>query len=492
MFRLRRILVCLLACIALTCGHAPPRSVADESESGAKLKALLDAHLATRNLPGEVIGVLVADAGGGQPVYEQNGKRLFIPASNMKLVTTAAALEILGCAFKFKTSLYRQGPLENGIVKGDLLVAGSGDPNISGRFHDKDPAAIFKKWAAKLKAAGIKRVTGSIILDDTVFDRVFIHADWPKNQLQEWYEAPVGALALNDSCVDVTVKPGTQAGAPAVIIFSPPTKYLQLANRCTTTSNKKKHTFGYTRRHGSTTLTVRGKFWTGTKARTFNVTVPDPVKYFGTVLLETLASEGIRVSGGIRMADPGAPPSPEVEVATHTSTLEKTLPVMNKRSQNFYAECIFKAIGKKSKGKGTFENGAAAVGGVLEKWGISKSSFTLRDGSGLSKKNMITPQALLAVMRKVYGGKHKKMFLGSLAVGGVDGTLKKRFRKSPVKGNVRAKSGYLTGTSALSGFVTGKSGKTAAFVILINGLKTSNAQAKKWQQKLVEIVYEEF
>ncbi|MHC4661253.1 MAG: D-alanyl-D-alanine carboxypeptidase/D-alanyl-D-alanine endopeptidase [Planctomycetota bacterium] len=479
----RTLLIILLASLALYA----PRGNAGEKE--IRLAAALDAHLASRSLPGEVIGVMVAEV-GGEKIYAHNPKARFIPASNMKLVTAAAALEYLGKDFSFKTTLYRQGPLENGVLMGDLLVVGSGDPNISGRFHDGDPTAIFKKWAAELKAAGIRKINGGICLDDTAFDRTFIHPDWPRDQLQEWYEAPVGALSLNDSCLDVTVKPGAKAGDGAIIIFSPPTKYLKLENRCYTTSSKKQHSFGFTRRHGSNILSIRGKFWTGTKERSFNVTVPDPVKYFGTVLHETLEREGIAVTGAVRLADPGAPPKPEVKITSHGSALSETLPVMNKKSQNFYAECVLKAVGKKAGGKGTFENGTAALKTLLEKWGIHEAHFTFRDGSGLSKKNRITPAALLAVLQKARAGTNGELYVKSLAVGGVDGTLKKRFRSAPLAGNVCAKSGYLNGVSALSGFVTAQSGKTAAFVILINGLKTGNAAAKKWQEKLVEIVYE--
>ncbi len=400
------------------------------------------------------LGLSVVSVRDNAVVFEHHERDPLRLASNTKLLTTAAALDRLGPGFKFRTSV--------GLLGGDLHVFGGGDPNLSGRFQDDDPTAIFRQWGAKLKEAGVTKV-GALVLHTGIFDEVRLQPGWKEYDPWVWWNAPFGPLSLNDNCVDLKVEPA-QEGQPVRARLVPDTAHLTLVNQARTSAKPQK-AFGITRQAGSNTVMLRGE--TGARS-TYWVAVENPTLYFGAVLKETLQRLGIEVAGAI---EESAQLLEEArgyrELAAWESELPQTLAVCNQVSQNFYAEMLLRTLGWKRKGKGTTENGVAAVEEFLKEAGIE--GVLMSDGSGLTKENRAGARDLSTLLLHMLRHKHAAVFLDSLAVSGdPKGTLKRRLNAPDLKGRVRAKTGHVAGVSTLSGYVSAANGDTYVFSVLVN------------------------
>jgi D-alanyl-D-alanine carboxypeptidase/D-alanyl-D-alanine-endopeptidase (penicillin-binding protein 4) len=461
---MRRLLPLLL--LALAGARAQEKTLSDRLEEAALSFKTKDAKA----------GIQVVSARTGKAVYSLREKEPFLLASNTKLLTTAAALARLGPDFKFRTSV--------GLVGNDLHVFAGGDPNLSGRFHQDDPTAIFRQWAEKLKAAGAAKL-GNLVLHTGIFDDQHLNPGWKDYDPWWWWSAPFGALSLNDNCVDLTVEPQAE-GEPCRIVVSPPTAYVRIVNE-TKTAAKPQKPFGFTRKPGTNVLTLRGE--TGAKG-TYSVAVHDPTLFFATVLVETLARAGIDVEGKI---EESAQPLEEVrglkEVAAWESDLGATIATCNQPSQNFYAEMILRTLGWKAKGKGTLENGLTAVRefAVGE---VGLESVSQEDGSGLTRENRASAGDLARLLLHMRAHKHGKTFVESLPASGAEkGTLRRRMTAADLKGRVRAKTGHIGGVSSLSGYADSADGDTYVFSILVNGPPGGPvAGADRLQDRICEIL----
>ncbi|MGQ0614820.1 MAG: D-alanyl-D-alanine carboxypeptidase/D-alanyl-D-alanine endopeptidase [Planctomycetaceae bacterium] len=383
---------------------------------------------------------------GEVPFASRNLDAARIPASNQKVLTAAAALAKLGPDFKFKTTVARG-------AGGSLVVVGSGDPNLSGRWFGGDPKLVLRNLARDLVAKGVRRVEGGVLLDASRFDDTWVHPEWPADQLGRWYSAPVAALVYNDSCWDVTVLPGPAPGTPARIVVEPTFLAPDLLQRCSTVTGRGEHLIhiGWGR---GVDLEVRGGILEGSAGITESIPVKDPVAFFGYAFLAALRAEGIEVVGETRRGMlPGAEP-----LVVYTSGLDRTLQVMLTRSQNLYAECVFKALGN-----GSFESAGVALREQLERLEIPVAGLVAADGSGLARSNRVSAGTLYRVLQAMAGA---PAFVEALASGG-EGTLGRRYRELGTR--VRLKTGTLRGVSTLSGYVTGREGGRYLFVVLING-----------------------
>ena len=412
-------------------------------------------------------GVFVHSARDGRAVYALHERDPFLLASNTKLLTTAAALVRLGPAFAFRTPI--------GLAGQDLHVGGAGDPNISGRFHDDDPTSVFKRWAAKLKAAGVTTFR-DLVLHTGAFDGPSLNPGWKDYDRWEWWAAPFGPLSLNDNCVDITLEP-TAEGEPLKVSLSPDTGYVKIVNA--TKTAKKPKIFRFSRPAGANTITLSGEL--GSKA-TYSVAIHDPTTYFGTVLLETLAKAGVSCTGKLSETRDALPEAfKEVDAAEHP--LLDTLAACNQPSQNFYAEMILRVLGAKAGGVGSLETGLDAVRDFLEKE-VKADTVSPGDGSGLTRESRAAPADMVKLLLYMRESPHAKAFLDSLPVNGAEkGTLRRRMLAPDVRGRVRAKTGHLSGVSALSGYVDAKSGDTFTFSILVNG-----ADGDTLQNRICEIL----
>ena len=456
----------------------PPKSPAEA------LRADLDRIFADAALAKTSVAVRIIAAGEpGEELYALRPDQPMVPASTMKLVTTAACFDRLGPDWRIRTTVGHI-PSAGTDAKFDLAVIGGGDPNFSGRFWGGDIVGAFRRWADVLKARGLT-VIGRIVLDDSLFDAVTQHPHWPADQRGEWYEAPVSALVLADSCVEIHVS-AAKAGEPAVVRVDPPGSGVEVDGTIMTVAEKAQHSFSIARipspgPGAAVRLRFAGKYWPGAGETTEFRTVVNPTMFFGSALAEALRSEGIAVAGPVvreKLTDVEGRARPDFETdVSHTSRLDATAAVANKRSQGLYAECLCKLLGAYAATpnvetplptrQGTWASGTAEARRWMAESGIPSDGCVIDDGSGLSRENRLTPAAVTEVLRQMLQ-RHGERFVQTLAAAGQEGSLSKRMRGTAAEGRVYGKTGYILGTSALSGYVRAKSGRTVIFSVLMN------------------------
>ena len=471
-----RLVLWLLVCLAL---------------SGSAVAGELDTRLASavasaRRLAPET-GVHVVDLATGATVFGRATDTPRILASNTKLVTAAAALELLGPGYQFRTPVLARGAVAGGWLRGDLAVVGGGDPNISGRHHDGDPLAVFRLWAVELRQRGIYRVEGDVFLVHGLFEPPRVHPDWPRDQLDRWYEAPVEALSFSDNAVLVRVTPGGAPGRPARVETVPDLPLFTFDNRAGTTSLRRRHRVAIDRIDGSNRLRVAGAMLRRSSPVESWIAVADPLAYFGAALREALAEEGIAVSGEMR-AIAELPQGPWRRVAEHRTDLLITLEVILKRSQNFYAESLVKTLGAELCGEGSWAAGLEVLAEYLDGIGIPRGSYQLADGSGMSRGNRMSPRQLTWLLGYMHRRPLGREFIRSLSYSGEpEANWERRLAEPPYRGNVVAKTGGLNGVSTLSGYAKGSSGRLYAFSILMNGA-AERWRAKRAQDRILRVL----
>ncbi|MEM7582650.1 MAG: D-alanyl-D-alanine carboxypeptidase/D-alanyl-D-alanine-endopeptidase [Acidobacteriota bacterium] len=455
----------------------------------AQFRPAVNAQVAAARKVAPALGVHILELASGEAKYTYNADTRRILASNTKIITSAVALDRLGPAYSFETEILVRGELVDGTLNGTLAVLGGGDPSLSGRHYQGDPYGPFREWAAALEQAGIRRVEGDLLLVDGIFDDELVHPDWPKDQLSRWYEAPVSGLSFNDNCVLVKVNPGALPGQKARVETVPELPIFEVESSATITSRANQQWLKIDRRTTpgeEHVLTVAGRLYRRSEPRDAWVTVADPLAYFGVALRAALIEEGIFVTGRI-LASERLPRDERVwrRVTTHRSDLLTILEVVNKRSQNFYAESVLKLLGAEMCGRGSWSEGLKVARELLSEVGIPDGSYRLADGSGMSRNNTFTPEQLTRLLRHMYFHEWGKEYLATLPASGErDLSWRKRLASSRYRGRVRAKTGYLSGVSTLSGYATARSGKTYAFSILLNSIRGLN-QAKTAQDRIV-------
>ena len=451
-------------------------AAAGQPSAGA-LDARLKSEFAAALRLAPASGVHVVDLESGRTVFARSANTPRILASNTKLVTAAAALELLGPGYQFRTPVLARGAVAGGWLRGDLAVVGGGDPNISGRLHDGDSLAVFRLWAAELRRRGIRRVEGDVYLVHGLFEPPRVHPDWPRDQLDRWYEAPVEALSFSDNAVLVRVLPGAAPGRPARVETVPDLELFTLDNRAATTSSRRRHRVAIARVNGSNRLQIAGAVLRRAAPVESWIAVGDPLAYFGAALREALAEEGVAVSGEMRPLDE-LPAGPWRYVAEHRTDLLTTIEVTLKRSQNFYAESLLKTLGAELCGEGSWRAGLEVLAEYLDGIGIPRSGYKLADGSGMSRGNRMSPRQITWLLAYLHGRPLGREFIRSLSYSGEpEHNWERRLAEPPYRGNVLAKTGGLNGVSTLSGYAKGRSGRLYAFSILMNGA------AERWRAK---------
>ncbi|MGN6627356.1 MAG: D-alanyl-D-alanine carboxypeptidase/D-alanyl-D-alanine endopeptidase [Tepidisphaeraceae bacterium] len=448
----------------------------------ADLEGSIEKVLREPYLKNVTVGIKVVRLGetaaDSKTVYEKDATRQMTPASNLKLVTTAAALETLGADFQFQTKLMQKG--------NTLALVGDGDPMLGDAevLHKVDwqSTTLFEKWAQGLAARGLKSAD-QLVYDDSIFDEQYICPTWPADQIQKRYVAGVAGLNFNANCLDFYLKPGDM-GKVVDYTMDPPTAYTKVNNTCVRGRN---NAVWLTRANGSAQIELHGQI-NYANQEPVSVTVDNPPLFTATVLKETFQKAGIPIGGEIQR-DPTVRTSPEAwqTLAVNQTPIAQVIARANKDSMNLYAEALCKRLGAAaSKGSGSWSNGPPAVGAFLQSIGVEQDQFSLEDGCGLSRKDTVSPGTLVAVLEHEYFSKNRDIYLNSLAIAGVDGTLKHRFDDTPMRHRVVGKSGFIDGVSALSGFVKSKDGSQYVFSILFNGIaKGTNSTAKDVQERIV-------
>ena len=482
-------LVVFLAGILLAGGGgrlAQAQPTTEKASITAQIRTAVADTIEADPYAGALWGIEVTNLRTGERLFRHNPEHLFTPASNAKLLTTVAALRRLGPSHRYDTGLYVDGPVRNGVLRGNLIVRGSGDPTLGGYHQRTDPTVVFRRWADSLKAAGISRVEGDILGDDDPFSDVPLGEGWSWNDVPYAYAAEINGLVFNANAIDMQVRGEGQPGAPGRITWTPfETDFVRVQNQSRTVPRDSSSDEEYDRPFSENTFTVQSRLHPG-EVQEETLTVTDPTRYFTHVLRTVLLREGISVGGqGVDVDVAPIKPSYRADsvrrVATYRSPpLREIVRTMNHESQNLYAEQLLRTMAvveppdttSDDLTTGSADLGALAVRTELAGMGVDTSQVRLVDGSGLSRKNHVRPRALTRVLTHIWDDAptdRRTAFYNSLPVGGREGTLAYRFRRgAPGQGNVRAKTGTLTGASALSGYVETTRGTPLAFVIFCN------------------------
>ncbi|MGD2151893.1 MAG: D-alanyl-D-alanine carboxypeptidase/D-alanyl-D-alanine-endopeptidase [Gemmatimonadales bacterium] len=499
-FRLSFLLFAAIACAACAPAGAGPAEPVPATPVAA-LRAELDQIFADPAFRNAHWGVMVQSLETGEVLFRHDAEKLYMPASNNKLVTAAVALARLGTDYRFRTRIATDGAVgADGTLDGDLVVVGGGDPALSERFYDDDPTAPFRDWADSLKALGVTRIAGDLIGDDDLYDDVHLGPGWAWDYLADYYAAEIGALLYNEGVVTYKIMPGDSAGAPARVLVLPPTQYLSVEYDIVTVADSSIQfpergplpgtSIRSERRPFSNRARIRGTIWAGRDTVTRYIAAHDPTLFFVTVLKETLEDEGIEIAGRPVDIDSLPPDSLGDSLATlfvHTSPPlgEIVIPFL-KRSQNQIGEMLLRHVGAADSDLGSVAAGRRAVRATLGSWGITESSYIYVDGSGLSRYNYLSPEAIVRLLRVMYRRPEFDAFYEALPIAGVDGTIESRMKGTRAEDSARAKTGYIANSRALSGYVTTLDGEMLAFSMIANNFDESIAAANYLQDLAVE------
>ncbi len=416
-------------------------------------------------------GVVIQSLETGEYFYKRNEDKLFIPASNLKLFTTSAGLILLGSDYRFKTNVYMNGIVDGSVLKGDLVIQGRGDPSISSRFYDGNMLKVYNDWADSLVNDGIDEITGNIIGDDNAFDEVGLGAGWAWDYESNWFAAPSSAISFNDNCVDLVVTVNKKTHQPEISVY-PDTKYVIIINKVSTVPKDSATSIDAYRELGTNVITVFGTIRDNSDSVKTYVTVNNPTQFAMVALKDVLRKKGIVIDGypiDINDMTTNLDYSKMKILFTQDSPpLKEIVKVINKSSQNLYAEQLLKTIGLETKGYGSVENGVSAEDKVFREMGINPESLNIVDGSGLSRLDLVTPKQIVSLLSYMYKNKNFIPFFNSLPIAGVDGTLGDRMQNTKAQGKIRAKPGFLEGVRSLSGYAFTGDNEPIAFSIIVN------------------------
>jgi D-alanyl-D-alanine carboxypeptidase/D-alanyl-D-alanine-endopeptidase (penicillin-binding protein 4) len=444
----------------------------------------LDRRLDARPFDKSLWGVSLLDHRGKQ-LYGRNERRLFTPASNTKLVVTAVAAALLPPDLTVRTSLYGAGPLVAGVLKGDLVLYGRGDPSFSRRCYavdtlamgvcDRDPFVRLRLMADTLKARGVRQVAGDVVGDGSFFEPASLHPGWQLFDLNWWYAAPVAALAFNDNSLDFTWQPGLTVGAPALISMWPDLGDIAFENRTVTVAAGGETDIGdrFFRQPGTAQVWAEGTVAIDRAPRKESFAVSDPNLFAARALRQVLADAGIAVTGTTRSTIDsavyaGARARPPLAETVSRPVRDWIFPILN-TSQNLFAEMLLKQLGKRFGGGASWEQGIAVERRFLiDSVKIDSTEFHLSDGSGLSSENLISPGAFTQLLRFIRAHPRFSTFAAGLPQAGGVGNLRTRFVATPLAGRVRAKTGSIAGVNTLTGYIDRPDGKSLTFAVEVN------------------------
>lgn len=443
-------------------------------------------------LAGARLAVCVVDVETGERLYAQRLDEPMAPASNMKLLTTAAALSLLGVEHAFTTRLLAPAaPDEHGVVAGDVVLQGGADPCLRADLlaHEgvTDPAGLL---ADLLEAAGVRRIDGRLVVDDGLLDRQWLHPDWKAGDIGNDYAAPVGAASLHGGCLTLEVEGRGPRAQLALVVEG-----FRVRNELQAAPSARAWEVGALRPDAEGLVRVQGRIGRALEPQALRVPVVDPAAFAGQCLLAHLRQRAIVVRDGLAVEAGAAARAPHVLGAVRTPLVNAVL-LANKESDNGLADHLFKYLGAVRGGAGSFAGGEQALLGFLRGLGAPTGGVALHDGSGLSARDRVTARSLTDVLAAMArrGDAAGAAFLRSLPVAGLDGSLRDRMQAEPLRGAVRAKTGYISGVSCLSGLARTEAGRTLAFSILINDFdpRFSNKQMKAIQDDICRALVSQY
>lgn len=426
-------------------------------------------------------GVFAVDLETGATLASLDADRRFLPASNQKLYTTALALSKLGPTYRWRTSVYAAAkPDAAGRLAGDLVLYGRGDPSISDTFGVGTAARKIDELADRVAATGVRRVSGNLVADESFFAGKRFGYGWEWNDLQWGYGAEVSALSIGDNVVTLAVTPGAKVGDPCSVELGAKNAYIRFTNRTLTSAKQGLNDLGVYRAESSNAIDVFGHVPADAPPFEEFVAVHDPAGYFGSLLRDALARRDIVVEGRTVVVDSRARTiapfalDTAVELAfIESEPLASVVRVTNKESQNLFAELLLRTVGRVAGPATEVTSEAAGIKAMLEflkSANVDTTSLMFSDGSGLSRQNLVTPEATVRLLAHARRQPYGDVLFASLPEAGVDGTLEKRFRDTAGKSRIRAKTGSLGDVSALAGYGLSRNGRTIVFAVMVNNM----------------------
>jgi D-alanyl-D-alanine carboxypeptidase/D-alanyl-D-alanine-endopeptidase (penicillin-binding protein 4) len=469
--------------------------VAKPRSDVARFRARVDAALSEAHAQKALWGILVTDRDTGEALYELNADRFFTPASNAKIVTTSLALATLGPTYQFRTTLESAGRFgDDGRLRGDLVFVGRGDPDLSnrkfpyaGKVERDGPAEkVLAQMADDAIAKGLKEIDGDIVADDSYYPYDPYPPGWSVGDLYFTFGAPVSAIAFNDNSISVEVSPGLRVGDPASVTVEPAAAIGSFGHELTTGVADGKPEFGVVSQPGPQFLLLRGLIPLGHVPLKLDLAMPDPAETAALALKQVFAARGVRITGTVRVqhaapaeiypdADEVLGPAPvprapdTIVFAVHISPpLSEIVRVTNKVSQNLHAELLLRAVGHEKKGFGVTDAGIWVEQDFLKRVGVADGDVVFTDGSGLSRDDLITPRAMVQLLRYDAAQPWGADYIATFPIAGVDGTLETRLKDTVAASRIEAKTGALDHVRAISGFATTLRGERLIFAIFGN------------------------
>ena len=450
-------------------------------------------------LNGAFVGVEVKDILADSIIYSHNSDLKFSTASNLKLFTSAAAIELLGPDYRFATSFYVNGDItKKGDLKGDLIIVGGGDPLISGRFRDSI-TEILKCWTDSLSARGIKIIKGDLVVDNTFFEADDLAPGWSHDDLTYWYACPISALSFNDNCVDLHIYPAREKGEKCLITIQPQTNSIKIINNTTTYGEGSDNSFDFYRYPGTNTV----EFFGGIAIDDTNgvidyVSVDKPNLYCASVFKDIMTENGIKIKGRIINIDLNDLPS-KYYYKNLTSLFDwrsdpmsLIISVINKNSQNFFAEQTLKTIGAEICGSGSFLSSTRIVRDWLESIDITAEDVSYYDGSGLSYMNLAKPSTIIKLLDYMHSRPDFEIYYESLAIPGVDRSVRRRMADNPLAEMMRTKTGSIANTRTFAGYLTTRSGQLMAFSLMVNNHSVIDSEIDSWMDNFCGYIIDNY
>jgi len=447
-------------------------------------------------------GVLVVDAATGETLYEKNADRYFTPASNMKLLTTALALDKLGPGFRFRTTVETHGAIAQGVLSGDLILVGRGDPNLSNRKFpfdvkeefDGPPEKVLLELADQIVACGVKEISGDIVGDDSYFPRDRYPDGWEIDDMVWEYGAAISAIVLDDNTVTLTLTPGDKAGDRLVGVVEPTTPDFALRSEVTTSDKAEKADLTLVREPGSTMVVVSGTLPAKSAPQKRVLAIQEPAQHSASTLARLLADRGVKFWGTVRANhEPDPAEASRTVLAEHVSLpLGDTLKLVNKISQNLHSEILLRTAARQQGRWAKSDDLLKFPEEFYARAGIAPGDVVQEDGSGMSRHDLVTPRALVALLLYAQKQSWFPVFFGSLPVAGIDGTLSDRMKKAGMMGRIHAKTGSVTHVQTLSGFADTPGGRRLIFSFLSNNESVQDHEVHDALEGLCMAMVEEF
>ncbi len=438
-------------------------------------------------------GVLIKSLKTGETWYSMNAEKLFMPASNEKIPTAAAALVTLGPEFTFETYLNYEGEIKDSTLEGNLVVYGNGDPTLYTRLSN-DPLGLFKAWAAKLSSMGIKKINGNIIGDDNAFEDYPYGYGWTYDDLDAYYSAEINSLQLNENGVDLKIIPPLSKEGKLTVIPNLPSSYYNIED-LTSVGDTGKSNIRISRAFGTNTIKLSGYVKAGSKEFEETPSLHNPTLFYVTVLKEELERNGIRVIGEPKDCDDVPDWKTSLHnlnlIDKHNSPLFRNIVAgLMKPSQNLYAETFTRVLGWKKTGVGSFREGKKVVEDLLKQFKVNPGTYAYMDGSGLSRYNYTSPEILVKILEGMRHHQYWNDWYNALPIAGVDGTLRGRMKGTAAENNVHAKTGTISNVRGLSGYVTTAGGEELVFSFLVNSHLRSSYETEMITDEVLKMLAE--